>query len=161
MIYQHLTTKKCEVAVGLVIVSLAALVARETFRLGAAWGSSGPQAGFFPLISAALMALGAAVVLARALRTAARPLYESQDQLVSVLKVAAPLALAVASIEYVGFYVMTALYMAFFAAWYGRYRWYVVLAVSLLLPAVLFFAFERGFRISLPKSMLYGDVISF
>jgi hypothetical protein len=68
---------------------------------------------------------------------------------------------AIASLPVLGFYIMTALYMGFFAAWYGRYRWYVVLAVSIILPVVLFFTFERGFRIAMPKSALYGDAIPF
>jgi putative tricarboxylic transport membrane protein len=161
MLYAQLNTKKCEIGVAAAILVAAAIVGRETLRLGAGWGPSGPQPGFFPLIAAGLMALGAIVVAVRALGTSAKPLYDSQEQCVSVFKVAAPLLVAVAALSYVGFYLMTVLYVAFFTAYYGRYRWYVVAAASLLLPVVLFFAFERGFRISLPKSMWFGDIVNF
>jgi putative tricarboxylic transport membrane protein len=72
-----------------------------------------------------------------------------------------PIAAAVVALPYLGFYVTTALYTGLFAAWYGRYRWYVALAAGLLLPVALYFAFERGFRIPLPKSVGYGDALPF
>jgi hypothetical protein len=157
----QLDTCRAEIAVGLAFIAISAVVARECLRLGAGWGPSGPQPGFFPLLSALIMAGGALVLIVRAGRAPRSCLFESRDQAISVLKVGGPLAAAVASLEYVGFYAMTALYMGFFSAWYGRYRWPVVLAASLVLPAILFFAFERGFRISLPKSVWYGSILGF
>ena len=157
----QLDTRKAEVAVGLILIAIAATVVRETLRLGAGWGPSGPQAGFFPLLSALVMAVAAVVAVVRAVRGTRAPLFESDEHARSVVKVGAPLVAAIVSLPYLGFYVMTALYMGFFAAWYGRYRWYVALAAAIVLPVVLFFTFERGFRISLPKSVLYGSVLAF
>ena len=51
-----LDTKRAEIVVGLFFIAIAAIVIRETIRLGAGWGVSGPQPGFFPLIAAALVA---------------------------------------------------------------------------------------------------------
>jgi hypothetical protein len=90
-----------------------------------------------------------------------RPLYDTPEEAREVLKVGVPIVAAIASLPYLGFYVMSAVYMAFFATWYGRYRWYVALTIAVLVPAVLYFAFERGFRIGLPKSALYGDLVPF
>ena len=79
------------------------------------------------------------------------------ELLVDVLRVGLPLAAAVLSLQYLGFYLMTTLYVAFFGIWFGRYRWYVAIPAGLLLAVVLYFTFERGFKIGLPKSVLYGD----
>ena len=155
----QLDSRKAEIVVGALLVATAAIIIRETVRLGAGWGLSGPQPGFFPTIAALLMAIGAGVLIVRAVRSPGSPLFESRDAAVSVLKVGGPLAAAVASLEYLGFYLMTALYVGFFAMWYGRYRWFVAAAAGLLLPVALFFAFERGFRIPLPKSVLHPSVL--
>jgi putative tricarboxylic transport membrane protein len=157
----QLDTRRAEIAVGLIFVAIAAVVIRETFRLGAGWGPSGPQPGFFPTLSALVMAVGALALIVRAARAPGTALFDSRDQAISVLKVGVPIAAAVLAIGYLGFYLVTALYMGLFSAWYGRYRWYVAVAAGLLLPIALFFAFERGFRISLPKSVWYGSVLPF
>lgn len=158
----QLDTRTGEIVVGLAFIALTAVVVQETFRLGNGWGPSGPQPGFFPFISALLMGGGAVVVIVLALRRpGSRPLFESREEVAALLKVGVPIAAAIASLEYAGLYLMTAGYVAFFAAWYGRYRWFVVLAAGVLLPAALYLAFERGFRISLPKSVFYGDLFPF
>jgi putative tricarboxylic transport membrane protein len=158
----QLDTRKAELAVGLVLIAIAATVIRESFRLGAGWGASGPQPGFFPSISASIMLVGTLIAMSQAVRAErTSPLFESADQAREVLKVGGPLVAAVLLLQYVGFYLMTALYMGLFAIWYGRYRWYVGLMVGILLPVILYLAFERGFRIALPKSVLYGDLIPF
>jgi putative tricarboxylic transport membrane protein len=157
----RLDTRKAEIVVGLILMALAALVIRETLRLGAGWGPSGPQPGFFPTLAALVMAASAVAAVVRAARAPGTALFESREQAVDVLKVGLPIAAAVVALPYLGFYVTTALYTGLFAAWYGRYRWYVALAAGLLLPVALYFAFERGFRIPLPKSVGYGDALPF
>jgi putative tricarboxylic transport membrane protein len=157
----RLDTRKAEIVVGLILMALAALVIRETVRLGAGWGPSGPQPGFFPTLAALVMAASAVVAIVRTARAPGTALFESREQAVDVLKVGLPIAAAVVALPYLGFYVTTALYTGLFAAWYGRYRWYVALAAGLLLPVALYFAFERGFRIPLPKSVGYGDALPF
>ena len=53
-------------------------------------------------------------------------------------------------------YVATALYMGGFAWWIGRYKIWWVALILVAFPLVIFVAFEVGFRVSLPKSVLYG-----
>jgi hypothetical protein len=158
----QLNTRVGEVVVGLILIAIALIALAESLRLGAGWGTSGPQAGFFPFWAALVVIVSVAVAIVQALRAgSARPLYESPDEVRELLKVGLPIVAAVASLPYLGFYLMSAIYMGFFGLWYGRYRWYVVLPIAVLLPVVLFFVFERGFRIGLPKSFLYGDLIPF
>jgi putative tricarboxylic transport membrane protein len=160
--FGHLNTRTGDLVVAIALIMVAAIVSRECVRLGAGWGASGPQPGFYPFWCAVTIIVGCVVVLVQTLRgPAGRPLFDASDDAREVLKVGLPMIVAVASLPALGFYAMTALYMGFFAAWYGRYRWYVALAVAVLLPVVLYFALERGFRIALLKSALYGDLIPF
>jgi putative tricarboxylic transport membrane protein len=160
--FDVLNSRVGEIVVGLALILVAGVVIRESVRLGAGWGASGPQPGFFPFWCAVVMAGGTLVAIAQALRDpTVRPLFDSPAAALEVLKVGVPMALAVASLPTLGFYVMTAVYVGGFAAWYGRYRWYVSLAGGVLLAIVLYIVFERGFRIALPKSVLYGDRVPF
>jgi hypothetical protein len=157
----QLDTKSAEIVVSVGFLVLAAIVVRETVRMGAGWGSSGPQPGFFPTIAALVMAVSALVTLLRATRSPGKPLFESREHAISVVKVGAPLCAAIAGVQFLGLYIVTALYMGFFSWWFGRHRWPVALLAAVVLPLVLFFTFERGFRISLPKSIWYGSLLGF
>lgn len=161
-VFACLNTRVGDVAVSVALIAVAAVVIRECLRLGAGWGPSGPQPGFFPFWCAVAMLVGSVVVIVRALRSPpGKPLYDAPEDVREVLKVGLPMVAAIAALPALGFYIMTALYMGFFSAWYGRYRWYVVLVAAVVLPVVLYFTFERGFRIALPKSALYGDLLPF
>ena len=124
----------------------------------AAWGATGPGAGFYPFWSAAMMAVAAVLILVASLRTPrGGPLFASSQGPATLAKLVAPMIVAVALINGLGFYIVSGVYMALFARWIGGYRWGVVAAVGLGLPIALYFGFERGFRVPLPKSVLYGD----
>ena len=71
-----------------------------------------------------------------------------------------PIIIAASLLRWIGFYVMTAVYMGLFMLAIGKYRWYLALAVALLIPAAIYASFELGFRVPLPKSLLY-DVLRF
>ena len=62
-----------------------------------------------------------------------------------------PTAIYVALIPWLGIYVSSILLIAVFMRWLGRYDWRIVAAVSLGVPLVIFFMFERWFLVPLPK----------
>jgi hypothetical protein len=64
------------------------------------------------------------------------------------------IAVAVA-IPWLGFYVTSGVYMGGFARWLGSYRWHWVALIGLSVPLALYLCFEQGFRVPLPKSVLY------
>ena len=76
------------------------------------------------------------------------------SQLAMVSRVAIPLVLYVLAIEFLGIYVASALFMAVFMITLGDFRWWTVLATSLLIPLVFFFVFEIQFLVPLPKGPL-------
>lgn len=156
------TTRQMEVIIGLAFAAIALVVIRESLALGAGWGRSGPQPGLFPFMSAAVMGLCGLGVCAQALNHGpAAGAFADRAELRQVVRVAVPMVLAVLLLPYLGFYVVTALYIGLFATWYGRMRWYLVLPLGIGIAVVSFYAFEQGFKVLLPKSILYGYLLPF
>jgi hypothetical protein len=140
-----------------------AAVAMFDSRAGALVDRSGIEpggigAGFYPFWSATLVFICAGVVAYQAwsTRTPGPSAFEGRDSVVSVLKLILPMVVATVAILWLGFYIVSGLYMALFARWIGRYSWLVTAAVAIGLPAAIFAAFEIGFKVLLPKSFLYG-----
>ncbi len=155
-----------ELATALVFVALAGVAMYDSQRgalIGATNDPGGIGSGFYPFWAAALVG---AAALAVALRTAtsrqpAEGVFSHRESVVSLLKLVVPMLIATASLVWLGIYLATALYMGFFARYIGRYRWHWVAAIALILPLALYWTFERGFRMSLPKSIWYGSLVPF
>src|SRR6266508_3275453 len=138
-------------AAGLMLV--AAIAMFDSFRRSG-WTASGPDAGFYPFWSAAMMGVASAIILVRSLRGPdSGPFFASSHGAAVLAKLSVPMVAAVVLIDWVGFYVVSGAYMALFARWVGRYNWVIVAGIALGLPIALYLVFERGFRVPLPKSL--------
>jgi hypothetical protein len=142
---------------------LLAAVAMIDSRAGALVDRTGTQpggigAGFYPFWSAALVFGCAAYVGYRSWVTPqpGTAAFENRAALFAALKLILPMIVATAAIGWLGFYIVTAAYMGLFARWIGHYRWVWVVVIMVLMPAAIYATFELGFRVSLPKSLLYG-----
>ena len=51
---------------------------------------------------------------------------------------------------------VTIVYMAFFAAYLGRYKWWGILLAATVTPLAIYLLFEVAFRLVLPKSIFYA-----
>ena len=128
----------------------------DSVRLGARWAEDGPQAGYFPFYVGLLVCLSAAVNFVMALvnrRDAARDFVEL-DKLKLVLAVLVPAAVYVAAIGWIGIYVASAVFIAFFMRWLGKYPWWKVAVVSVGTMVAFFLIFEVWFLVPLPKGPL-------
>jgi hypothetical protein len=65
-----------------------------------------------------------------------------------------PTAIYAGLIPYLGLYVSSALLIGVFMRWFGKYRWWVAIAVAVGVPVVTFFMFEIWFLVPLPKGPL-------
>ena len=65
-----------------------------------------------------------------------------------------PSAIYVGLIGFMGIYVASALFIAVFMRWLGRFRWPMIIIVSLAVPFFLFLIFEFWFLVPLPKGPL-------
>lgn len=116
----------------------------------------GLGAGFYPFWSAALILVAGAAVAIRALRgPEGAPPFEAREHVYDVLKVVVPTLAATVALGWLGFYLVTAIYVAFFMWFVGRYRLWWGAPVGVALAIGFYLAFEQGFRVALPKSFLY------
>ncbi|MFG1361557.1 tripartite tricarboxylate transporter TctB family protein [Xanthobacter pseudotagetidis] len=150
------TNRTMDVVVALAFMGLAALVMSDSWRIGARWASDGPQAGYFPFYVGAMMFIASAGTLAGALFTKHPDLgnFVDRSQLKSVLQVLVPTAIYVALIFVLGIYVSSAVFIAFFMWWLGKYPVAKILPVAIGVPLMLFMMFEVWFLVPLPKGPL-------
>jgi putative tricarboxylic transport membrane protein len=145
--------KSAEMAVAAFIFLLGAIVIWDSVRLGARWGDDGPQAGYFPSYIGLILCVASAVNLGLALlnRRDRDRTFVEVGQLMLVLTVLIPSAIYVGLICWTGIYVASAVYVAFFMRWLGKYSWWKVAAVSVGNSVVFFLIFEIWFKVPLPK----------
>ena len=148
--------KSAEVAVAASIFLLGAIVIYDSARLGARWGDDGPQAGYFPFYIGLILCASSAVnlVLAMLNRRDKDRTFVEVGQLKLVLTVLIPSAIYVALIGWTGIYLASAVFVAFFMRWLGKYPWWKVAAVSIGNSVAFFLIFEIWFKVPLPKGPL-------
>jgi len=146
------------VAVGFLL--FGALVVWDSRRLGASWGSDGPQAGYFPFYIGVIICIASIANLVRGLRMGTEGYlpFVRWDQLRMVLIVMVPCAVYVALVANpvysLGIYEASAIFIAFFMRHLGKYGWAKIAAVSLGTVVAFFLMFEVWFKVPLPKGPL-------
>ena len=149
-----ISTRTVEILVALALLSVAALVVYDSKRIGASWAADGPQAGYFPFYIGVLLGIASIWILFEAILLKARSVFVAPDKFRLVLAVFIPTVLYVATIYFIGIYVASALFLALFMRWHGKFGWRTILPVSALVPVVLFMLFEVWFLVPLPKGPL-------
>ena len=149
--------KSAEIVVAALFFILGAIVIYDSVRLGIRWEEvHGPQPGYFPFFVALIICVAALVNMVRAALIPAeksRP-FVMVGQLKLVLTVLIPTALYAAAVIWIGIYVSSILFIAFFMRWLGRYAWWKALAVSVGAVAAFYLVFEIWFKVPLPKGPL-------
>jgi putative tricarboxylic transport membrane protein len=137
-----------------------AVVVWDSRRLGAEWGSDGPQAGYFPFYIGVIICIASAVNIFNALTSGAagaKP-FVHRGQLKMVLAIMVPTVIYVVLIANpvysLGIYEASIVFIAFFMRWLGKYPWGKTLAVSVLTVVSFFIMFEIWFKVPLPKGPL-------
>ncbi|MGZ5835577.1 MAG: tripartite tricarboxylate transporter TctB family protein [Rhizomicrobium sp.] len=140
-----------EVAVAAFMALLGLVTILGSVRVGISWGAEGPQSGFFPFYVGLVIIGTSAVNLARAYMDKSRGLFAEWSQLRQVVAVVVPTAVYVFAIPYAGIYLASAILIAFFMLWLGKYRLPITAAVAIGVPLALFLMFEKWFLVPLPK----------
>ena len=145
--------KSAEIAVAALFLATGALVMYDSVRLGSTWGDDGPKPGYFPFYIGLIITVAAVMNLARGFMIPAdkNPPFVLAGQLKMVLTVLVPAAVYAAAIGWIGIYVASILFIAFFMRWLGKFAWWKVAAVSAGTAVALFLIFERWFLVPLPK----------
>jgi len=144
-----------EMVVAALFFVLGAIVVWDSVRLGARWGSDGPQAGYFPFYIGLLICVASAINFALAfVKRSEQRAFVGTEQLKLVLSVLVPSIIYVALVAWLGIYVASAIFVAFFMRWLGKYEWWKVAAVSIGNSVVFFLIFEIWFKVPLPKGVV-------
>lgn len=126
-----------------------------SMKVGIGWGAEGPQAGFFPFYCGLIILISSAVNLVNTLRAEDDgAVFAEWGQLRQVMSVVIPTAVYVFAIPYLGIYVCSAILIAGFMIWLGRYAVWIAAAVAIGMPIITFLMFEIWFLVPLPKGPL-------
>jgi hypothetical protein len=161
-----ISTQTMEVIVALTLLALGLLVVVDSYRLGSSWGADGPQSGYFPFYIGLLLCIASVATLAsvafthwRRRQAAGRAVADRLSQFVAwgqlklVLSVLIPAFAYVILVQLIGIYVASALYIALFMRWLGRYTWLKSLAIGVIVSASIFAMFEIWFKVPLYKGI--------
>jgi hypothetical protein len=147
-------SRTVEIVVALFLFVFGALVVYDSNRLGARWGSDGPEAGYFPFYIGLIICICSVAILAQALfgrASRSDAIFVEWQPLRQVLAVLVPAFIFVGGIQLIGLYVAAALYIAGFMMWLGGYSWLRSAVVGLTVSAVAFATFEIWFQVPLYK----------
>jgi putative tricarboxylic transport membrane protein len=145
------THKSVESGVTLVIALFGAIVVFGSIKAGINWGAEGPRAGFFPFYIGLFIIVSSGVNLWNLARDDDGRLFAEWGQLRQVFSVVAPTAIYVASMPFIGLYLASMIFIAWFMRWLGKYNWPIIAAVAIGMPIVTYIIFERWFLVPLPK----------
>jgi hypothetical protein len=149
--------RTADIVTAALLMLLGGIVIFDAARLGFGWGSEGPQSGFFPFWLAVLMAVISLAILIQALIVGSKKAFVTSEQFVPVVKVLAPIAGFIVATDPpgpwsgLGLYVAGGLYLGFYMRWVGHHDWRSVVALSVSVPVITFFIFEKWFLVPMPK----------
>ena len=149
-----ISTRTMEIVVALILFGIGSLVVYDSNRLGSSWGSDGPEAGYFPFYIGLIICISSAAVFIQNVfgRSGRRgTMFVEWQPLKQVLAVLIPAAVYVLGIQLIGLYVASAIYIALFMHYLGKYNWVKSVALGFAVSAVAFLTFEVWFQVPLYK----------
>jgi putative tricarboxylic transport membrane protein len=168
-----LSNRSMEIVVALLLLGGCAIVLYDSVRIGFGWREGeGPAPGYFPFWVAVILGISSLINLWGALRgRGAGEIFVSARPFGRVLAVLIPSVVYVAliggfsfgpvealgiplEVPALGIYVASAIFIFGFMILIGRENPIKALGVSVLVPVMLFFMFERWFLVPLPKGPL-------
>jgi hypothetical protein len=145
-----------DVTVSLLLVVLALTLGFDNWRIGIAWDSTGPQAGYFPFYLSVILA-GASLyglVAAFLSRREAAETFVTRAQLRRVMAVFVPTLLFCLATQFLGLYVASFFLIAAFMRLVGKIALWKSLLTAFIFTAVMFVTFDIAFDVIMPKGPL-------
>jgi hypothetical protein len=146
------SNRTMEIVTAIFLISASAVVITDALRLGISWNFDGPAGGYFPFYIALVMGISSLITLLQAFanKEAGQETFVSKDAFGKVLLVLIPLSIFIFTIQYIGIYIASAVYIAMFMWWFGGYIWKAI-PVGAGISFALFMLFEVWFLTPLPK----------
>ena len=150
------SVRTMEIVVAVVIFVLGAIVVFDSYRLGSKWGIDGPQSGYFPFYIGILLCFSSLGTLAQTFlkKDAVREVFVDWGPLKLVFTVLIPALVYVVFVQYIGIYVASAIYIAVFMVWLGKYSWVKSAVIAVVVNVIFFLMFEVWFKVPLFKGNL-------
>ena len=151
-----ISMRATELVVAALLFMAGAVVVYDSYRLGSKWGSDGPQSGYFPFYIGLLICISSGINFAQVLmaRRMDPEIFVAWGPFKLVLTVLIPAAVYVLGVKYIGIYLASAIYIALFMAWLGKYSWLRSIAVGVAVNVSFFLMFEVWFKVPLYKGDL-------
>jgi hypothetical protein len=142
------------VAVGVLLLGLTVLFGSR--KLGSGWTTDGPGPGYFPFYIGIILCVSALGILYQAVLGKKRntEIFVDNEQVKQVLVVLIPAIVYVGAVQLLGLYLASAIYIALFMIYLGKYSAAKSIAASLAIIVVFFCMFEVWFKVPLYKGML-------
>lgn len=150
-----------EAVVAALLLLLGIVVAITSWELGAGWTTDGPGSGYFPFYIGLVICISGAGTLFQALfgKNKNTEVFVDGEQLKRVLQVLVPAAIYVGAIQVFGIYVSSAVYIALFMVFLGKFSPLKAVIAAVCVNAVFFLMFEVWFKVPLFKGSI--DLLSF
>ena len=141
-------------SVGIFLVGVAMML--DNYKIGAGWAPDGPESGYFPFRTGAIICISSVVIFLRALfgKHRNQEYFVSWERFKQVLYVMIPAVVYVLVTQLIGIYVASTLFIGGFMRVLARFTWTKVIFVSVGISVLLFYMFEIQFMVPLPKGPL-------
>ena len=153
-----------EIVVAGLLLLLGLTFAWGSYNLGAGWSEDGPQSGYFPFYINLMIVLASTVTLLQALRgKTPKPgaAFVTHGQLRQIMAVLIPATVYVLAVQLFGIYLASAVYIAVFMVWLGKYSWAKSSALGVAISVAVYFMFEVWFKVSLHKGSWFDPLSLF
>ena len=151
-----LTYHAAEAITAAIIFLVGLVMMIDGYRSGMGWAFDGPESGYFPFRTGAILFISSVVIFLRTLFSKHRndKLFVSWDRFKQVLYVLIPIVLYVLVTQFVGIYVASAVFIGGFMRVMGKFIWLKIILISVGISVTLFWMFEIQFMVPLPKGPL-------
>ena len=147
-----ISVRAMDIITAILFLAFGLVVMIGSLKLGASWGADGPEAGYFPFYISLIILLSSTVTLYQAFANKNKEAesFVDREPLKQVMAVLLPAIVFVLGVQLIGIYVASALYIAIFMVWLGKYAVWKAIAVSVGVTIALYLMFEFWFQVPLP-----------
>ena len=148
-----ISVRAMDIITSLLFLAVGLTVMVGSLKLGASWGADGPEAGYFPFYISLIIMLSSTVTLYQAAIVSKNKKTDSfveREPFKQVMAVLLPAIVFVLGVQLIGIYVSSALYIAIFMVWLGKYPIWKAIVVSVGVSVALYLMFEFWFQVPLP-----------
>ncbi len=149
-----ISRRTLDISVGVIFLILSCIVLYDSKRLGFTWRpNEGPAPGYFPFYIAIVMAGASLYNIFRAWqdRSGADEVMVTVEGFKRMSAVFVPALVYIFAIHYLGIYLSSAIYIAGFMMFIGKFTWVKSVLVASAIGLACFIMFEIWFLVPLPK----------